>query len=161
MTKSCSATNRSRSSGISSLPIPALMAISHPLAARKNNSFRPSEITSLALTESLGSWVIHHRKTRVSSSTLSARRLPNLLRKRCVEVLANHHPTRRAARLAPLRLFPRWDEPSHRPAGPGYDDLLPLTHSIQQPRQVRLGLVNVHHSGHQPRSRFSRTCRRS
>ena len=74
--ESCSATNRCRSPGISSLPRAALMEISHPLAALKNSSFRPSEVKSLALLDSLGSSVIHHRKTWVSSSTLTARRFP-------------------------------------------------------------------------------------
>src|SRR5215210_968367 len=74
--ESWSAMNRCRSSGTSSLPSPALLEISHPLAAEKNSSLRPSPITSRARSESLLSSEIHHRKTCVSSSTFTARRLP-------------------------------------------------------------------------------------
>src|SRR5215213_2204911 len=81
--------NRCRSSGTSSLPSPALMEISHPLAAEKNSSLRPSAMISRARSESLGSSEIHHRKACVSSNALTARTLPE--------------PPQAAARRSPRR----------------------------------------------------------
>src|SRR5919107_158258 len=90
--ESWSEMNRCRSSGTSSLPSPALMEISHPLAAEKNSSLRPSAMISLAFSESLGSSEIHHRKACVSSSAFTARKLPE--------------PPPAAARRSPRRQLP-------------------------------------------------------
>ena len=64
---------RSGTSGSSSLPNLALIAISQPEAALKNKSLSPSLIISTTRGESLLLSVIHHKKVCVSINAIIAR----------------------------------------------------------------------------------------
>src|SRR5690348_13189831 len=62
------------------------------------------------------------------------------LGERVVEVLVDHDPV--VARLAPARRLDRLED-GHGPTCPRDDNPLALFHALQQPREVRLGLMDV------------------
>ncbi len=79
---------------------------------------------------------------------LAPESLYNFLRRQSAEVLTDHDPPWRAARRASLRFLPHGNQPGRRLASLCDDDLLALASLIQQPGQVGLDLVNVHHHVH-------------